>query len=493
MLVDFEFKSNNLVVSYINDKGAIKMKYIPWKDPKKFVTCSHKDSNKHEQYITWDGRSVKEIDTNYPNRYSTYEYLDSLPEDEKKIIFDYQEPNIFFVDIENEILEKRPSPQLAEGVIQTISIVFNNQVMVMGLQDLSQPDQDGIKNDIENYFSKFNLKIEFKYKRYASEKHMIFDFFKMTQQMSVITGWNFVNYDWVYLVKRARKLNIKPEISSFTGNLRSSYDDDNFAELPAHRIVVDYMELYEKWDTAVKVKESSALDFVAEKLLKMKKVNYEGNLKILYRDDYKKFVFYNAVDSLLVQKIHEKMKYIDVLYGISTLSKIKALDAFSTLAVTEGILRLKLREKKNIILCKLNDPDGYIDPNIIETTSKMVKGGWVKNPFRGMKTWTCCYDFASLYPTTMRQFNISADSYKGQIDKSGKYSLFNGLKIPIEDNDIITLNGAVFKNEIGVVNEVMGDIYTERKKHKKVMLKANEDLNKLKHELEQLELEIGNL
>jgi len=34
-----------------------------------------------------------------------------------------------------------------------------------------------------------------------------------------------------------------------------------------------------------------------------------------------------------------------------------------------------------------------------------------------MAMWTCCYDFASLYPTTMRQFNISADSYKGFVNR----------------------------------------------------------------------------
>ena len=116
----------------------------------------------------------------------------------------------------------------------------------------------------------------------------------------------------------------------------------------------------------------------------------EGNLKILYRDDYKKFVYYNAVDSILVQKIHEKMKYIDILYGISTLSKIKVLDAFSTLPVTEGIIREKLKDIKNIVLCKLDDQDGYIDPSIPQSTSPSVKGGWVKIPFRGMKTWVCC-------------------------------------------------------------------------------------------------------
>ena len=54
------------------------------------------------------------------------------------------------------------------------------------------------------------------------------------------------------------------------------------------------------------------------------------------------------------------MKYIDILYGISTLSKIKVLDAFSTLPVTEGIIREKLKDIKNIVLCKLDDQDGYI-------------------------------------------------------------------------------------------------------------------------------------
>ena len=42
-----------------------------------------------------------------------------------------------------------------------------------------------------------------------------------------------------------------------------------------------------------------------------------------------------------------------------------------------------------------------------------VKGGWVKDPIVGMNTWTCCFDFASLYPTTLQELNISADSYKG--------------------------------------------------------------------------------
>ena len=100
--------------------------------------------------------------------------------------------------------------------------------------------------------------------------------------------------------------------------------------------------------------------------------------------------------------------------------------------------------------------------NASEGESSSVKGGWVKEPIRGMATWTACYDFASLYPTTMRQFNISADSYKGQKIKNENYALFNGHQIELDPDDIITKNGAVFKNEEGVVTQVLGDIYSQR-------------------------------
>lgn len=493
MLVDYEYKGKNLIVSYVNEYGNIKLKYYPWITPTKFVTCSDRDPNKHEEYTTWDGRSVKEVYAKYPNRYSIYNFLDKLDEEERNTIFTFQEPNIFFIDIENEILDKKPEPHLAESAIQTISIVNKNDVLVIGTKILSKDESDSIKSDIDNYFKKFNVNINFKYVKYNTEKELLTNFFKLTTKMPVMTGWNFVNYDWVFLVNRARKLGLEPEVSSPTNILRPNYDPEKYAELPAHRIIVDYMELYEKWDTKVKVKESSSLDFVSDKLLGLKKINYEGNLKILYRDDYKKFVYYNAVDSILVQKIHEKMKYIDILYGISTLSKIKVLDAFSTLAVTEGIIREKLKDRKNIVLCKLDDQDGYIDPSIPQSTSPSVKGGWVKKPFRGMKTWVCCYDFSSLYPTTMREFNISADSYKGQAHKSREYSIFNGQKIPIDPTDIITLNNAVFKNEQGVVTQVMGEIYSDRKKYKGMMNKANLEIDELTQELQRLQSEIGEM
>jgi len=503
MIVDYEYNKGNLILSYIGEDGNIKMKYQKWDNPTKFIECSDDDPNKSGKYVTWDGQSVKEIYTRHPNRYSIYDFLDKFTKEDQNKIFKYNEPKIFFVDIENEILDKKPEPHLAESAIQTISIVHEDKVIVMGIGDLSESQTISINGDINNYFEKFGVIYKFKYIKYKNEYELVYSFFnRYVPKMPVITGWNFLNYDWVFLINRSRKLGIDPNVSSFTKKLTPSFDNNVYWEMPAHRIIVDYMELYDKWDTSVKVKESKSLDFVSENVLGVKKVNYDGNLTILYRDDFKKFVFYNAVDSILVQQIHHKMKYIDILYGIATLSKIKIIDAYNTLPVTEGILRDKLKEQKNVVLCKRD----YIDTDSVD-------GGWVKDPVIGMATWTACYDFASLYPTTMRQFNISADSYKGYVNRDivhsrknqhlkqfDKYvdiediekevSIFRNHPNDISKEDLVLLNGSVFKNEMGVVNEVMGNIYSDRKSYKKKMFQSHNDMDEIQSKIDKLEEEL---
>jgi len=130
-----------------------------------------------------------------------------------------------------------------------------------------------------------------------------------------------------------------------------------------------------------------------------------------------------------------------------------------------------------------------------------------------MSRWTACYDFASLYPTTMRQFNISADSYKGYVDRDTiharknqhlrqfeqysdmdeidkELSIFHNHPNEILKEDLVLLNGSVFKNEMGVVSEVMKDIYSDRKSYKKKMFKAHNEMDEIKKKMELLETEL---
>ena len=55
-----------------------------------------------------------------------------------------------------------------------------------------------------------------------------------------------------------------------------------------------------------------------------------------------------------------------------------------------------------------------------------------------------CFDFASLYPSIMRQFNISADSFVEKLDINDEDKK---IKRRQDKSVIVTNTGAVFKNE----------------------------------------------
>jgi DNA polymerase elongation subunit (family B) len=313
---------------------------------------------------------------------------------------------------------------------------------------------------------------------------MLYDFFNnMVPKMPLLTGWNFLNYDWLYLVNRCKKISkwvngreyrIDPRVSSITKRMNKKWGAEY--EVPAHRMIFDYMQLYEICDTSIKVKESSSLDFVSSKLVGVDKIKYSGSLQTLYEEDFETFMYYNAVDSVLVQKIHEARNYISIIFAISSLAQIRIVDvvsqmnnALGSLAITEGVLRNKFREMDNIVLFK--DDKGEVESTIA--------GGWVKDPVVGLNQWVVCYDFASLYPTTQRQFFIAPENFVGLQDPNDKTKCENGRPIDPE-NHVVCVNGVVFEKRLSPTLRMLEDVYADRKKNKKIMMDKKEE-KRLQH------------
>jgi DNA polymerase elongation subunit (family B) len=251
-------------------------------------------------------------------------------------------------------------------------------------------------------------------------------------------------------------------------------------------MIFDYMQLYEICDTSIKVKESSSLDFVSQKLVGVDKIKYNGSLQKLYEDDFETFMYYNAVDSVLVQKIHEARNYISIIYAISSLAKIRIVDvvsqmnnALGSLAITEGVLRNRFREMDNIVLFRDEKGDA-------EST---IAGGWVKDPVVGMNQWCVTYDFASLYPTTQRQFFIAPETFIGIQDEKDKSKCTNGRIIDSEKH-VLCVNGVVFEKRISPTLNMLEDVYADRKKNKKIMMQKKEELKEVMDEIKRLESEI---
>lgn len=497
MLVDTQYLGNTkrLVVSYVDKSGDIKLKYYEWDNPKKYVNCDYDDKDKHPKYKSWDGKPVKQEEVNHPDRYAIYEFLDALPEKEKEEIFEYNLPNIYFVDIETEIIDGFPDAETAPTRVLSISIVYDDKIMLLGLKDMPDDMQKRIKDNTNEYFKKFNADYKFKYIKYDDEFDMMYSFFyKMIPKMPLITGWNFINYDWLYLINRARKLKkyvngreyiIDPAVSSLTKRLNKVWMGEG--EMPAHRMVFDYMQLYEICDTSIKVKESSSLDFVSNKLVGVDKIKYSGSLQKLYDDDFETFMYYNAVDSVLVQKIHESRNYISIIYAISSLARIRIVDVISqvnnalgSLAITEGVLRNKFREQDNIVLFR-----GEKEPG----ENVGISGGWVKDPVTGMNQWVVTYDFASLYPHCQKQWYIAPENFIGIENPNNKGYCDNGIKIDPLDH-VLCDNGVVFKKRDSPTIRMLNDVYFDRKKNKKIMMNKKDELNVVLDEIKKLEAEI---
>jgi DNA polymerase elongation subunit (family B) len=497
MLIETQYLQNTkkLVVSYVDKSGDIKLKYYDWENPQKYVACDDDDPKKHPTYKSWDGKSIKLESVSNPDRYATYEFLDALPEKEKTEIFEYNLPKIFYIDIETEIVDGFPDAETAPTKVLSISIVYDDKIILLGLKEMPKDMQERIIENTNKYFKKFGTEYKLKYVKYDDEFDMMYDFFyKMIPQMPLMTGWNFINYDWVYLVNRARKLkkfangkeySIDPAVSSLTKRMNKVWMTNQ--EMPAHRMIFDYMQLYEICDTTIKVKESSSLDFVSNKLVGVDKIKYTGSLQKLYEDDFETFMYYNAVDSVLVKKIHEAKNYISIIFAISSLAQIKIIDvvsqlnnALASLAITEGVLRNRFRKGENIVLFKDEKEGGE---------NEGIAGGWVKDPVPGMNRWCVTYDFASLYPHCQKMWYIAPENFVGIQDKNNPEYCDNGAKINKEEH-VVCINGVVFRKRNSPTIQMLNDVYHDRKKNKKIMMQKKDELKKILDEIKKLESEI---
>lgn len=475
MLIDFEYSDSNIITSYIDDKGDIALKKYEYPVPYNFEACSLNDDDAIEGYTTWDrAHGVKKVMVKKPDKNSIYYYLYELPEKERELLFRVIQPQKFFIDIETEIVDGFSEAKDANTRVLSIAIVHENSCFVYGIDPMSKEDMNRLTKDTNEYFEKQDVQYEVTYVQYkehsdkkgniySAEYMMLYDFFnEFVPQMPVITGWNFVDYDWMFLMKRAENIGVPTRNSSPTKKFVPH--DDEFI-MPRHRYVFDYMAVYKKFQQSVKIKESNALDFVSNKLLGVKKLEYKGTLKDLYKNDFYKFILYNVIDTALVHLIDRNYKYFNIMIAIGNFTRTRISATLKTVEMVEGMMRENLLKKEKIVLTKM------------EVDDFKAKGGWVKDPVVGMHENLVIFDFASLYPKTMMQFNISPDSYLGMIDSNKEYIVHKWRRIKYDPQEhILTDYGSVFSRKTSINKEIMERTYAMRKEEKKLMKQYKKEL-----------------
>ena len=389
--------------------------------------------------------------------------MDGLPQKDQDEIFEFNMPRTYFVDIETEIVDGFPKPEEAKSRILTFSIITpERKAIVLGLEDLSSDDIKSIEDDTNKHFVNYDQDWEFSYYKFKNEYDLLYTFLhKFLPKFPMMTGWNFINYDWQYIVNRCKRLQIDLSEVACTGSL------DKKDSRPLHMGILDYMQLYDKYDRSVAVKESNSLDFVSGAVLNVNKIKYSGSLQDLYEQDFKKYVYYNVVDSVLVYYIDQQLRSMEVLLTLATITRMPLYKAASPVAVTESLIARKLAEQNKRIGVEWGRDEGKKD-------SKYA-GAFVKEPIVGYYGGVSAFDFASLYPSIMRQFNISPDAFVEMIDES---EIAERRK---DESVIVCENGVVYKKEDSILKKILGDLYAQRKDYKK----TSYDYYEKAHEIEK--------
>jgi DNA polymerase elongation subunit (family B) len=366
-------------------------------------------------------------------------------------IFSADKPDAWFCDIEVDVSpDGFPDAEHAAMSINTIAITKFPQTIVFARKNLTQDEISEIQNDIENYSTLTkNYKFDFRY--FDSEIAMLEAFIDFITPIPAITGWNFLGYDWKYIFNRCSLLNLNLSRVSPTQkfvDFRLNRKLKIECKLPAHKIIYDYLQLYQMWDNFVKIKENDTLDWVAEKILGIKKVEHEWGFAEFYKYHYKEYVFYNVIDTILVEKIHEKIKTSDIWYMLASELKIELNSAFSTIKPCETVMTNFLYPSYKVIVNKKKQDEVDAD----------YEGAFVWETQPGVYKYIGGLDFASLYPSIMRQFQISPESFLFK-DTTGNYKP--------KSNEIKTTSGAVYQKDPDAVMPAILTHYFNKRKHAK--------------------------
>lgn len=416
MILDYSFNKTKRVlsISYTKDNGM--------KDIMKFPVDRFKSfyESKNGNYKNWDGRSCDICWTDKPDKFDIKTYMEELPFQYKSKLQNKAYPKLYTWDIE-VLSDEFPEPSEAKYPVTTISVCSPNcDVIIMGTRPLLTGGEEYLKTSFEayinklDYFKKTNLPMpKIKYMRFNNEKEMLIYFIKsIVANVPVLGGWNSMLFDWQYIVNRITKYypDIKLTAASCDNNVEYKYFTDIVGNkikmpIPAHTVMLDMMDIIDTFDYVIMpVKESLTLDYIAFESLGVNKIEYDGDLSDLYHYDFNKYVFYNAIDSVLVQLIDKRFKTLQNLYTQALYCREKISSAFSKIAISEALVFNYFYDKGIKVI-----PDRKHD---VERGT--LVGAYVRKPTPGKHNYVCCNDFASLYPSTIITCNLSFENFIGE-------------------------------------------------------------------------------
>ena len=425
-------------------------------------------------------------------------------------------PRVWYLDIETRA-DVFPKPELAEKQITLIQ-VFDSKLetmIIFGLRDFEM--EQG-----------YDLPYKVKYIKCNDEIDLLNKYLQVFKKLDplIIYAWNGLGFDYPYIYNRLKKLGMNPNAMSnygkvdyeakiYEGKLEFKFNVDG-------HYYIDMIDAYKKFIPGVK--SSYSLDFISNIELGEGKVDHsefttfdsfytgefykvsdkpyddkvreeirqlkiKGNDALTESDDVRlkkllqfQFVYYGIKDVYLLKRLDMKMNLTNIMLGMAQKMGCLVSDTMGTIKSWSAYIN-NVCNSKNLVFPPKQEP-----------SREYLKGGFVREPEQGRHKWVLSFDFNSMYPMNMVGFNMSPETYvplarcpsdlrdlvmkyfnSQDEDKALDVSqdVWNKVTPLLQKyNYSMSINGALFdRSKEGIIPNLVWDIYTQRKKDKKIMLK----------------------
>ena len=267
---------------------------------------------------------------------------------------------------------------------------------------------------------------------FDNEKDMFDVFFQLIEDADVLTGWNSEGYDIPYMVNRVTRVMSKDDTRKFClmGQLPKPREYERFGKTEMTfdligRIHLDYLQLYKKYN--YESRHSYKLDAIGEMEVGENKTQYEGTLDQLYNKDFKKFIEYNRQDTMLLVKIHNKLKFLELANQLAHENTVLLPTVMGSVAMIEMAIFNEAHERGLVVPDKKRKVEN-------EEDVQQAAGAFVATPKRGMHEWVGAVDINSLYPSVIRALNMAGETIVAQVRQTltDKYMTDKGIRLASE-------------------------------------------------------------
>jgi len=246
---------------------------------------------------------------------------------------------------------------------------------------------------------------------FETEAEMLDTFLNLIEDADILSGWNSEGYDIPYTVNRVTKVLSKDDTRRFClwdqyprkreferfGRTATTYDLTG-------RIHMDSLELYRKY--TYEERHSYRLDAIGEMEVGERKTVYEGTLDQLYNNDFKKFIEYNRQDCSLLNKLDQKLKFLDLSNKLAHENTVLLQTTMGAVAVTEQAIINEAHRRGLQVPSRTK---------MEERDDATAAGAYVAYPKEGIHDWIGSLDINSLYPSAIRALNMGPETIVGQL------------------------------------------------------------------------------